>query len=323
MKKRLISVFAFALAVSAGAAFVLYQLISTKVTANATASNKPATKTVFVAARDLEPGSLITERDIEKQEYINVPDGAITKKEEILNRGVITAIHRDAPFFTSTLAAEGAGAGFASIIPKGMRALAVRVNDVAGVAGFAVAGMHVDVLVAGLPPGLGHENLGAVSRTLLQNISVLSAGQNYQKDAEGKPVLVTVVNLLVTPAQAEVLTLATDERIQLVLRNPADQAVAETPGAATSNLFEGSVIRTARLQVSTSGQPRAAGSASGAVKPKRVNPPNNPDLSAPVSASTWEKFPQRPPAVEVLSGSTRTEVVFGQSTGTDTVGFAR
>ena len=117
MNKRLISVFVFALTVSAGAAFVLYQLISSKVTAGA--ASHPATKSVFVASRDLLPGALITERDISKEDYIAVPDGAITKKEDILNRGVIAAIHRDAPFFDSTLAKQGEGAGFATIIPDG------------------------------------------------------------------------------------------------------------------------------------------------------------------------------------------------------------
>ena len=192
---------------------------------------------------------LVTEHDIAKQEYITVPDGAITKKEDIVNRGVINAVHRDAPFFDGTLAKQGEGAGFATIIPPGMRAFTVRVNEVVGVAGFAVAGMHVDVLVAGTPPG-GNQAAGSISRTLLQNVSVLSAGQNYQKDAEGKPVLVQVVNLLVTPAQAEILNLATDQRIQLVLRNPADNAITTTTGAATANLFEGTVIHTSGVAYS-------------------------------------------------------------------------
>src|SRR5580704_7326630 len=256
MNKRLISVFVFALTVSAGAAFVLYQLISSKVTAGA--ASHPTTKSVFVASRDLQPGALITDRDISKQDYIAVPDGAITKKEDILNRGVIAAIHRDAPFFDGTLAKAGEGAGFATIIPNGMRAFTIKVNEVVGVAGFAVAGMHVDVLVAGVPPG-GGSVAGAISRTLLQNITVLSAGQNYQKDAEGKPVLVQVVNLLVTPSQAEVLNLAAEERIQLVLRNPGDNVITDTPGAATANLFEGSVIRTSRMQYSQSDNTGASG----------------------------------------------------------------
>jgi len=214
MKKRLIGVFMFALVVSAGAAFVLYQLISTKVTAGA--STHPVTKTVLVAAHDLQPGALITDRDISTQEVVKIPDGAIVKKEDLLNRGVVSPIHQDTPFFDPLLAKKGEGAGFATIIPPGMRALAIKVNEVVGLAGFAVPGMHVDVLVAGTPPTPGSNVTGAISRTLLQNITVLSAGQNYQKDAEGKPVMVQVVNLLVTPEQAEILNLATDERIQLV-----------------------------------------------------------------------------------------------------------
>ncbi len=285
--------FVFALTVSAGAAFVLYQLIATRVTAGA-AANHPATKTVFVAAHDLAPGALVTEHDVTQQSYISVPDGAITKKEDIVNRGVLQAIHRDTPFFDGTLAKAGEGAGFATIIPAGMRAFTVRVNEVVGVAGFAVAGMHVDVLVAGTPPGT--QNSGAISRTLLQNITVLSAGQNYQKDAEGKPVLVQVVNLLLTPAQSEVMNLATDQRIQLVLRNPTDQVITQTPGAATANLFEGSAIRTTPLPVSGNFL------ATPPVK-RHVEPPPVAAPVAPVAAET----PRRS-TIEVLSGGSRKSV---------------
>ncbi|HVW11483.1 MAG TPA: Flp pilus assembly protein CpaB [Bryobacteraceae bacterium] len=292
MKKRLIGVFLFALVVSAGAAFVLYQLISTKVTAGA--STHPVTKTVFVAAHDLQPGALITDRDISTMEVVKIPDGAIVKKEDLLNRGVVSPIHQDTAFFDAMLAKKGEGAGFATIIPPGMRALAIKVNEVIGLAGFAVAGMHVDVLVAGTPPS--GSSAGPVSRTLLQNITVLSAGQNYQKDAEGKPVMVQVVNLLVTPEQAEILNLATDERIQLVLRNPNDQAVAQTTGAATANLFEGTNIRTSH---SDGDNP--------APRPRQKAAPQPPP--APVVAPP--AAPPPPPktsVIEVLSGATRTQV---------------
>src|SRR5580692_999050 len=239
MGKRLIGVLAFALAVSAGAAFVLYQLIASRITVGAS-TKAPTTTKVLVAARDLGMGALIQERDVRTQEYLTPPPGAILKKEDIVNRGVTAPIHEDAPFYEGALAPKGAGAGFAATIPPGMRAFAVHVNEVVGVAGFAVAGMRVDLLVSGTPPG--SESGGAtgnVTRTLLQNIQVLSAGQNYQKDAEGKPVLVQVVNLLVTPEQAEILNLATQQTIQLVLRNPADREIVTTPGASTLNLFAG------------------------------------------------------------------------------------
>jgi pilus assembly protein CpaB len=305
MNKRLISVFVFALTVSAGAAFVLYQLISSKVTAGA--ASHPTTKSVLVASRDLQPGALITDRDISKQDYISVPDGAIAKKEDIINRGVISAIHKDAPFFDGTLAKQGEGAGFATIIPTGMRAFTVRVNEVVGVAGFAVAGMHVDILVAGTPPG-GTQNAGSISRTLLQNISVLSAGQNYQKDAEGKPVMVQVVNLLVTPGQAEMLNLATDQRIQLVLRNPTDDVITQTSGAATANLFEGSAIHTSKLAYSSD---------SDGPSPHPVSPrPKKPEAAiapAPVAPVAVEPAAPKTAVIEVLSGGTRSQVSVNRS----------
>jgi pilus assembly protein CpaB len=248
MRKRLIGVFAFALAVSAGAAFVLYQLIASRMTVGA--STKPVTTKVLVASRDLALGALIQERDIKTEDYLTPPAGAILKKEDIINRGVTSPIHEDAPFYDAALAPKGAGAGFAATIPTGMRAFAVHVNEVVGVAGFAVAGMRVDLLVSGVPPGAAGkiESAGTITRTLLQNIQVLSAGQNYQKDAEGKPVLVQVVNLLVTPEQAEVLTLAAQQTIQLVLRNPSDKEIVSTPGASTSNLFAGGRIRVPNIE---------------------------------------------------------------------------
>jgi pilus assembly protein CpaB len=300
MKKRLISVFAFALAVSAGAAFVLYQLISSKV--KASVPQAPPTTKVWVASRDLELGALIQEKDVRTTEYLTPPAGALTKKEDIIGRGVSSAIHQDSPFFEAALAPKGAGAGFASTIPKGMRAFAVHVNEVVGVAGFAVAGMRVDVLVSGSAPGAMAENAGQVTRTLLQNIEVLSAGQNFQKDAEGKPVLVQVVNLLVTPEQAELMNLAADNRIQLVLRNPADRDIVETPGASTAWLFGGQPIRVpamgARTIATAVGGSRAMPVAKGAAAPRAPRP-------APVE-------PEKPRivTVEVFAGDKRSESTF-------------
>jgi len=121
-----------------------------------------------------------------------------------------------------------------------MRACAVKVDDVVNVSGFVTPGMRVDVLIAGTPPGQQNASRGTESRTLLQNIQVLSAGTDFQKDAEGKAKAVQVVNLLVTPEQAEILSLASNQvKIQLVLRNPLDTKVAAVPGTDTGNLFSG------------------------------------------------------------------------------------
>jgi len=129
---------------------------------------------------------------------------------------------------------KGAGGGFAAAIPQGMRAVAVPVNQVVGVAGFVVPGMHVDVLSSGTLP----RAQGAVTRTILQNIEVLSTGQDFKKDAEGKPVAVEVVNLLVTPEQAQQLVRSSQQgTISLVSRNPLDHGVTKTPGAALEQRF--------------------------------------------------------------------------------------
>jgi pilus assembly protein CpaB len=125
----------------------------------------------------------------------------------------------------------------APTIPQGMRACAVRVDEVVGVAGFVTPGMRVDVLASGNPPGEGASQ-GVVTETILQNIQVLSAGTDIQRDAEGKPQQVQVVNLLVTPEQAQLLSLAANSlKIQLVLRNPLDTQVTKVPATAMSNLF--------------------------------------------------------------------------------------
>jgi pilus assembly protein CpaB len=119
-----------------------------------------------------------------------------------------------------------------------MRACAIKVDDVVGVAGFVTPGMRVDVLISGNPPGTSSSGQGPKVKTLLQNIQVLSAGTDIQKDGEGKPQQVQVVNLLVTPEQAEDLSLASNEtKIQLVLRNPLDTQIAQPPGTAMASLY--------------------------------------------------------------------------------------
>jgi pilus assembly protein CpaB len=162
------------------------------------------------------------------------------KRAVFLNRGVISPIYQGEPVTENRLSPTGSGGGLATTIPPGMRACAVKVNDVVGVAGFVVSGMRVDVLITGLPPG-GSSLNGPKVRTLLQNIQVLSAGTNFQKDKEGKPEPAQVVNLLVTPSQAEILSLASNEmHIQLVLRNPMDTGISAPPGTVLSDLFGGS-----------------------------------------------------------------------------------
>jgi pilus assembly protein CpaB len=168
----------------------------------------------------------------------SAPKGAIMKTDEAVGRGVISEIYQGEMILDSRLAGVGSGGGLAPTIPQGMRACAVRVDEVVGVAGFVIPGMRVDVLASGTPPGQQGGVQTVETQTLLQDIEVLSAGTDIQKDAQGKPQQVQVVNLLGTPEQAEQLSLAAGNlKIQLVLRNPLDTQIAKVPPMAMTNMF--------------------------------------------------------------------------------------
>lgn len=268
MSKRLISVLIFAFVVSAGATVLVYRLVASRVTAEA---KQPVTAQILVAARSLQVGAMITEADLKIGAWAGpLPAGAIVKKEDAIGRGVVAAIYEGEPLLETRLAAKGSGAGLAATIPPGMRAVAVRVNDVVGVAGFVSPGQRVDVLVTGVPPGAARDS-GTLTKTVLQNIEVLSAGQNIQRDAEGKPIPAQVVNLLVTPEQAEVLSLISNEmRIQLVLRNPLDTKEVVTTGAAQANVFTGAPAAPPKAQPAPRPRPAATQVAAVAKPPERV-----------------------------------------------------
>ncbi len=292
MNKRLLSVLAFALVISVVASLILYRLISTKLVNSAKAS----TTQVAVASHDLDIGTLIKDSDLKSADWSGPqPKGAVANPSDAIGRGVVAAIYEGEPILDGRLAMRGAGAGLAATIPMGMRAVAVHVNDVVGVAGFVVPGMRVDILIAGNPP-LAPVSLGTQTKTLLQNIEVLSAGQNIQKDAEGKPNSVQVVNLLVSPAQAEILSLASNEtRIQLILRNPLDNDTVKTPGTAIANLFSGNegLPQATRPSVST---PRPRVRLVSASKQTAVAPPEPAKIVLPVVT------------IEVFRGSNLTEI---------------
>jgi pilus assembly protein CpaB len=290
VKQRFALVVIFALVVSGAAAAVLYRLLSSQfASARAGSEHK-----ILVASRNLASGDLIKEADVTLASWAGpVPPGGQSKVEDVVNRGVVETIFQGEAVVESRLAARGAGAGLAATIPTGMRAVAIRVNDVAGISGFATPGMRVDILIAGNPPG-GNNTMGTVTKTLLQNIQILSAGQNIQRDAEGKPVSVPVVNLLVTPEQAETLSLASNEaRIQLVLRNPTDKVEAKTPGTTLSYLFNGAVPEPPKPVY----VPRPVA--------RQAPPPPPPPAAAPEPPK-----PPPPILVEVIHGSRKVETKF-------------
>ena len=131
-----------------------------------------------------------------------------------------------------------------------MRALSIRANEIIGVAGYVTVGTRVDVVLTATPPGAQE----AVTKIVLQNVEVASAGQIIQKDPEGKPQTVTVVTLFVTPEDTEKLTTASSQgQFQLALRHPLDLEEAKTRGIQMSQLVRGTgpvqaapVVRAAR-----------------------------------------------------------------------------
>src|SRR5260370_17668067 len=125
-------------------------------------------------------------------------------------------------------------------MPEGMRALSVAVNEVVGVAGFVIPGTMVDVLVTGNVGGAGRGGTENITRTILENVKVLAAGQKIEQDREGKPQTVPVITLLVTPDDAARLTMASTEgKIQLALRNTVDTKVLAPAAVLQESLFSG------------------------------------------------------------------------------------
>ena len=207
---------------------------------------KPVETTeIVMAALPLPLGTRLEDRHLRTVNWpSNSPiPGMFNKKEDCIGRALITSILENQPILEGNLVPEEGGAGLQATIPAGMRAISVKVNDVVAVAGFVLPGTMVDVLATGSPGGRGG---GATmnTRVILENVRVLAAGQKIEQDEEGKPQKVPVITLLVTPDQANQLTMAsTQARIQLSLRNILDAETKKPKPVYQSNLFGGGRAR--------------------------------------------------------------------------------
>ena len=190
-----------------------------------------ATGHIVVAAAPLPLGSRLRAADLRLIAWPagTALAGSFSQVEDCVDRALITAVVENEPILAAKLAAKEAGAGLPAVIPEGMRAVSVRVDDVVAVAGFVTPGTMVDVLVTAEAGG-GAGGAGGVTNTILQDVRVLAAGQKVEQDKEGKPQTVSVVTMLVTPEQANKLTMAsTDGRIHLALRNTIDTKLVDSP----------------------------------------------------------------------------------------------
>ena len=193
---------------------------------------------VIVAADDLQVGAKVEERDIKiiKIPGADLPPGAPRRRADVLGHGVIVPISKGEFILPNRLAGENAGSGLPSLIPPGMRAVSVRVNEVVSVAGFVMPGTRVDVLLTGTPGGAAEQQ----TTTVLQNVAVLASGHTLERTSTGEAQTTAVITLLVSPDDAERLTLASSEgHIQLALRNPLDTKQDEVASANSRGLYKG------------------------------------------------------------------------------------
>lgn len=197
--------------------------------------------TIVVAAEPMEVGTPLGQNNVRTISWpADEPlAGSFHSVADCIGRAVITPMAENEPVLESNLAPKEAGAGLGAAIPQGMRAVSVAVNDVVGVAGFVIPGTMVDVLATGQMPGKGQSD-NNITRTILENVRVLAAGQQIKQDRDGKPVKVPVITLLVSPQDADALTMASTEgKIQLALRNTVDTKSANPPAVLQASLFAG------------------------------------------------------------------------------------
>jgi pilus assembly protein CpaB len=291
MDRRFITVLGVSLLFALLVSGVFYQMTGRSGTVKKTELSDQ--KDLVVTARPLGVGVMVKSPDVKivKVAASAFPKGAFSKIEDVLDRPVISNVLLEEPLLEGRLATKGSGLGLAPTIPMGMRAVTVRVNDVASVAGFVLPGMRVDVLVTGRPPSAD----GDMTATALQNMLVLSAGTTIQPDARGQAIQAPTVTLLATPEQSETLTLAGSEgRLQLVLRNSSDQTIEKTNGRYISELY-GAQRKLAPV-ASTAPQPRPRPVVVAAAPPPPPPPPPDQIVMIRGTQRTVETLPSRPAA---------------------------
>ena len=282
---RMMTVFLIALAAGGALAYGTYSYLQNVPVKTVTMP----TRKVVVANADLSLGSELSNDDLTTLDWpaSAIPEGAFDNPAALVGRGLIASVVHHEPILPGKLASKEAGSGLPPIIPNGKRAVSVKVNEVIGVAGYVLPGTHVDVLATA---NASNSAEFMTTKLVLSNVEVLAAGTRLEQDSkDAKPVQVTVVTLLVTPEDAERLTLASTEgKIQLALRNPLDLESPETPGIRPGILL-GNVQ-----------QPRHAATAV-----RRVTTTSSPK-PAPAAA------PQQPaPTVEIIRGDKRVYVTVG------------
>ena len=232
-RTRLLLIGFVALALGAIVSYTVYRTLQTR-----TGADTAPGVDVVLAANDIAVGAKVGESDVKVVRFpaADLPPNCFHLKTSVVGRGAILPIAKGEFFLPNKLAGENAGSGMQSLIPPGMRAVSVRVNEVIGVAGFVVPGTRVDVLLTGNPSGSSEQQ----TTTVLENVAVIATGQKLERNTAGEPQVTPVITLLVSPDDAQKLTLATTQgKIQLALRNPLDTKPQELNSVGTGTLYKG------------------------------------------------------------------------------------
>jgi len=233
-RRRLLMIGGLALAVGLLVSYAVYNQLRNFAGSN----SNSASVAVVVAANDIDVGAKLAAKDVR---VVNlpptaIPPGAFSNPAKVLNRGAILPIGKGEFILSSKLAALNAGAGLPSLIPPGMRAVSVRVNDVVSVAGFVQPGTRVDVMATGTQGSGGQPQ----TITVLQNVAVIAVGGSLLERLTSGESNAPVITLLVSPDDAQRLALASQEgRIQLALRNPLDTKKEGIGATHVSSLYPG------------------------------------------------------------------------------------
>lgn len=247
---------------------------------------------IAVATLDIQLGSRLSPQMFQMVDWPSgsMPAGAFTDDKALSERVVKTTVIRGEPILESKLAPVGSRGGLSAVVEGGKRAITVRVNDVVGVAGFALPGNYVDIMVNTQEEGAKtNDKDRAISKIVLEHILVLAVAQEAGRD-ETKPKVVNAVTLEVTPEQAEKLDLARSVgTLSLVLRNQTDLDPTRTVGVTKDLLL---------ARVSAAPPPPAAQPA-----PVTVRKPVVPRRKATPVATSSE-------CVVVIRGGTKTNECF-------------
>jgi pilus assembly protein CpaB len=232
-RSRLLMIGGLALAVGLLVSFTVYNRLRI-FAGNSDARGVP----VVVAADDILVGARLEAHDVKviTLPQTAVPPGYFSRTSQVLGRGAVLPLSQGEFVLPGKLAALNAGAGLPSMIPQGMRAVSVRVNDVVSVAGFVQPGTHVDVLATG-SEGSGNERQ---TITVLENVLVLAVGKSLDRNASADAQTAPVITLAVSPDDAQKLALVSQEgRIQLSLRNPVDTKKGGIGATRASSVYPG------------------------------------------------------------------------------------